>query len=137
MQAALRHGLTVVVSRESLARYRRLADACRMPLRIHAMADGDNAAFADLCRGGLYHHESGRLQMRTIKLYADGALGSRDAALIEPCSDASGSRVLMLAQPDPLQALVESVDPRLGLFAATTAPTTPASRSAAGGPRRS
>lgn len=111
MQAAVRHGLTGVhdagVSREALARYRRLADAGRMPLRVHAMADGDNAAFADLCRDGLYRHPSGRLQMRAIKLYADGALGSRGAALVEPYSDAPDSRGLLLVEPPALRSLVD------------------------------
>ncbi len=111
MQAAVRHGLTGVhdagVSSTELARYRRLADAGRMPLRVHAMADGDGAAFAQLCRDGVYRHASGRLQMRAVKLYADGALGSRGAALVDPYSDAPHSHGLMLLQPAALQALVD------------------------------
>src|SRR5690606_24301672 len=82
MQAAVAHGLTGVhdagVSLAQLEAYRTLADAGRMPLRVHAMADGDAAALAELCRSGLYEHPGGRLQMRAGKLFGDGALGSRE-----------------------------------------------------------
>jgi predicted amidohydrolase YtcJ len=41
----------------------------------------------------------GRLTVRSIKLYADGALGSRGAALLEPYSDDPGNSGLMIASP--------------------------------------
>ncbi|GAB2522445.1 amidohydrolase [Lysobacter humi (ex Lee et al. 2017)] len=111
MQEAVRHGLTGVhdagVSLENLARYRRLADAGRMPIRITAMADGDSRALAELCRSGLYRHPGGRLQMRAVKLYVDGALGSRGAALIEPYSDAPHTSGLLIHEPAALQAIVD------------------------------
>lgn len=113
MQAAVRHGLTGVhdmgVSADGLRRYRALADAGRMPLRIYALADGDAAALADLCRTGLYAHPGGRLQMRGVKLYMDGALGSRGAALFEPYTDATESRGLLLLEPPALRALIDRV----------------------------
>lgn len=106
MREAVAHGLTGVhdmgVSREDLQRYTRLADRGEVPLRINALADGDNAALAELCRRGLYRHPSGRLQMRGVKLYIDGALGSRGAAMLEDYSDQAGHRGLMLMQPDTL-----------------------------------
>jgi predicted amidohydrolase YtcJ len=106
MREAVAHGLTGVhdmgVSREDLQRYTRLADRGEVPLRINALADGDNAALAELCRSGLYRHPSGRLQMRGVKLYIDGALGSRGAAMLEDYSDHAGHRGLMLMQPDTL-----------------------------------
>ncbi|HEU4813151.1 MAG TPA: amidohydrolase family protein, partial [Xanthomonadaceae bacterium] len=106
MQEAVRHGLTGVhdagVSLLQLQAYRNLADRGEMPLRIHAMADGDSEALAWLCQDGPYRHPGGRLQMRAVKLYVDGALGSRGAALLEDYSDDPGNRGLLLMSPDQL-----------------------------------
>jgi predicted amidohydrolase YtcJ len=44
----------------------------------------------------------GRLTVRAVKLYADGALGSRGAALIEPYSDDPGNVGLMVSSPEHL-----------------------------------
>jgi predicted amidohydrolase YtcJ len=110
MQAAVAHGLTGVhdagVSLATLRRYQALADAGRMPLRVYALADGNSAALDWLCSDGLYRHPSGRLQMRAVKLYADGALGSRGAALIEDYSDDPGNRGLFVTSPDALAQAV-------------------------------
>lgn len=99
MRLAVEHGLTGVhdagISLQQLRAYQQLADRGEMPLRISAMADGDNEALAWLCDNGLYRHDGGRLQMRTVKLYIDGALGSRGAALIEDYSDDPGNRGLL------------------------------------------
>ncbi|WP_119718732.1 amidohydrolase [Cognatilysobacter tabacisoli] len=109
MQEAVAHGLTGVhdmgVSLAALQRYRRLADRNAMPLRINALADGDSAAFAWLCENGAYAHPRGRLQMRAVKLYVDGALGSRGAAMLEPYSDDPANRGLLLMQPDALMRI--------------------------------
>jgi len=108
LQAAVRNGLTGVhdmgVSREDLALMVQFADEQRVPLRIDAYADGDGAALADLCARGLYGHAGGRLQMRGVKLYADGALGSRGAALLEDYSDDPGNRGLLVTEPGALEA---------------------------------
>jgi predicted amidohydrolase YtcJ len=106
MADAVAHGLTGVhdagVSLAELRRYQALADAGRMPMRIHAMADGDGEALAWLCSNGLYRHSSGRLQMRAVKLYIDGALGSRGAAMLQDYSDDHGNRGLLMMQPAAL-----------------------------------
>jgi predicted amidohydrolase YtcJ len=101
MRDAVEHGLTGVhdagIPLAELERYRRLADRGEMPLRITAMAAADGDALEKLCHDGLYRHPSGRLQMRTVKLYADGALGSRGAALLTDYNDDHGNRGLMLS----------------------------------------
>ncbi|GAB3343308.1 amidohydrolase [Marilutibacter aestuarii] len=106
MQDAVAHGLTGAhdagVDLAGLERYRRLADRGALPMRITAMAAGDGDALAALCRDGLYRHPSGRLQMRTVKVYADGALGSRGAALLADYSDDAGNRGLMVTSPEGL-----------------------------------
>ncbi len=124
MREAVKHGLTGVhdagVSLEFLQAYRQLADARELPMRITAMADGDGAAFEALCKDGLYAHPSGRLRMRTVKLYADGALGSRGAALLTDYSDDPGNRGLMLTSPDDLLRLARKAK-TCGVQAATHA----------------
>ena len=42
--------------------------------------------------------------MRAIKIGADGALGSRGAALLEPYSDEPGTNGLMTTPPDEIYA---------------------------------
>lgn len=106
MRSAVAHGLTGVhdagVSLSTLNHYQRLADRGEMPLRVYAMADGDSEALEMLCRDGLYRHAGGRLQMRAVKVFADGALGSRGAALLADYSDDPGNRGLMLASEQQL-----------------------------------
>ena len=109
-QYAVARGLTGVhdagVSLQQLRAFQRLADKGDLPLRVYAMADGDSDALAWLCKNGPYHHAGGRLDMRSLKLYADGALGSRGAALIEDYSDQHGHRGLLVTTPDQLERLM-------------------------------
>ncbi len=111
LDSAVAAGLTGVhdagVSREDLSLYRELADDGALPLRVHAMADGDAAALDQLCKEGLYAHPGGRLQMRAVKLYADGALGSRGAALLADYDDDKGNRGLMLEAPARLASIIQ------------------------------
>ncbi|MFP7721999.1 amidohydrolase [Lysobacter sp. A3-1-A15] len=111
MRSAVEHGLTGVhdagVSMAQIGAYQRLADRGELPLRIYALADGDQEAFAWLCREGLYSHPAGRLQMRAMKLYVDGALGSRGAALHADYHDDPGNRGLLLIQPDALEGVLK------------------------------
>ena len=52
-------------------------------------------------RSALY---DGHVWVRTVKLYADGALGSRGAALLAPYSDDPGNSGLLLIDPKVLEA---------------------------------
>lgn len=103
LESAVAHGLTGVhdmgVSLADLRLMRGFADAGRLPLRISAYANGDAAALDALCAMGPYEHASGRLAMRGVKFYVDGALGSRGAALIEDYSDEPGHRGLLVTEP--------------------------------------
>jgi len=104
----LKVGLTGVhdagTSREVLAALRELADAGELPIRVNAWADGSGNALDDRCRDGRYRHPSGRLQMRAVKLYSDGALGSRGAMLLADYSDAAGQRGLPVTSAAKLEA---------------------------------
>jgi predicted amidohydrolase YtcJ len=86
--------------------YEELGKAGQLNSRIYAMISDDSAAVARaIARGpqsGLY---GGTLWIRSIKLYADGAMGSRGAALLEPYSDDPGNSGLLISTPAHLQAV--------------------------------
>ncbi len=107
---AVASGLTGVhdagVSRADLGLMRQMADNHELPLRVYALADGDSAAFADLCKRGPFRHGSGMLEMRGVKLYADGALGSRGAALMSDYADDKGNAGLLIEPEAKLAALI-------------------------------
>lgn len=117
-------GLTGVhdmgVSREALALYKTFADSGRLTLRIDAYADGNKDALDDLCTGGLYQHAGGRLEMQGVKLYIDGALGSRGAALLGDYSDDPGNRGLLVTAPDAYEVAVRKAK-KCGVQVATHA----------------
>ena len=114
LQAAVSNGLTGVhdmgVSREDLTLMKRLADQGKLPLRIDAYADGNNEALEDLCKAGLYAHPGGRLEMRGVKLYMDGALGSRGAALLTAYSDDPHNHGLLMTSPEEFEVAVRKAD---------------------------
>ncbi|MCM2310896.1 MAG: amidohydrolase [Steroidobacteraceae bacterium] len=82
--------------------YQRFADEDRLTLRVVAYADGDAAALERLCKSGPYRHRGGRVRMAGVKFYADGALGSRGAALKAPYSDDHGNHGLLVTPPEQL-----------------------------------
>jgi len=62
-----------------------LQQAGTLKMKINAMLDPDETTLAHFLPNGPYFSE--RLSITAVKLYADGALGSRGALLIEPYSD--------------------------------------------------
>lgn len=62
-----------------------LQEAGSLKMKINAMLDPDEKTLAHFLPQGPYFSE--RLSVTAVKLYADGALGSRGALLIEPYSD--------------------------------------------------
>ena len=124
LQQATSRGLTGVhdmgVSAEDLALMRDFAEAGRLPLRINAYADGNQQALQDLCANGLYQHGGGRLQMHGVKLFMDGALGSRGAALLQDYSDDPHNRGLLVTSPEDFEKAVRKAD-QCGVQVATHA----------------
>ena len=79
----------------------RLYAAGRMKIRLYAAIDGPGpAAERLLALGRKYQSCDPRLTVRAIKLYMDGALGSRGAALEEPYSDSPASTGLLRNPPE-------------------------------------
>jgi predicted amidohydrolase YtcJ len=79
----------------------RLYAAGRLKLRVYAAIGGPGEDAEKLLAAGRdYRSCDPRLTVRAIKLYMDGALGSRGAALDAPYSDAPGNRGLYVTTPE-------------------------------------
>ncbi|MDQ6887197.1 MAG: amidohydrolase [Gemmatimonadota bacterium] len=100
-------------SADEIRVYEEIAKAGGLNLRLYVML-GDDARGAEsvgrqmaewFARGpqiGLY---DGRLWVRSVKLYMDGALGSRGAALLDPYSDDPGNSGLLVSDPRHIRAV--------------------------------
>lgn len=111
-KAAAAAGLTGVhdagVSQETIDILLELASEGRLPIRVYAMLEDDPSLLADWYqRGPLIGAENDRVTVRAIKLYADGALGSRGAALHEPYADAPSQRGLLVTPPEHIEAVAK------------------------------
>jgi predicted amidohydrolase YtcJ len=86
--------------------YEELARAGRYNLRNYVMIDGDSLTLRRyFARGPQRALYEGRIWLRAIKLVADGALGSRGAALLEDYSDEPGNRGLITEPMDYVRAV--------------------------------
>lgn len=84
-----------------------LADQGRLPLRVYNSVD--RAGADALLASGAHTTGSGRVVTRAIKLYADGALGSRGAALFEPYGDADTTGLLLIGRDEILPILTTAL----------------------------
>jgi len=80
-----------------------LIDEKRFPIRVYAMLGDNDELLRTWFASGPLMDYGGRLTVRSVKLYADGALGSRGAALLAPYSDEPANSGLMLAKPEHLE----------------------------------
>jgi predicted amidohydrolase YtcJ len=99
---ANRWGLTGVhdagEGEDVIAVFEELARAGQYDLRNYVMVRGDEASLDRLmARGPRTALHDGRIWVRAIKISADGALGSRGAALLEEYSDEPGNSGLVTA----------------------------------------
>ncbi len=89
-----------------------MADNGELDMRVYAMLS-DAGANLDAMGEPLIAHGGDRLDIRAVKLYADGALGSRGAAMIEPYSDDAENRGLAFVDERELEASVRKAN-RMG-----------------------
>ena len=80
-----------------------LIDEGRFPIRVYAMLGDDAELLRTWFAQGPLMEYGGRLTVRSVKLYADGALGSRGAALLEHYHDDPGNSGLMLARAEHVE----------------------------------
>jgi predicted amidohydrolase YtcJ len=80
-----------------------LADEGALPIRIYATVSNEEKDLTGFfARGQRLGRGSDFLTVRAVKVLADGALGSRGAALLADYSDEPGDRGLLVTPPDRL-----------------------------------
>mgnify|MGYP000695884251 CR=1 FL=1 len=83
--------------------YQELAQNNNMPLRIYAMINAGSSGYNKMLYAGKTITPDGMLKISSVKISADGALGSRGAAMLEPYSDDPSNSGLLLHSPAQLE----------------------------------
>ncbi|KAI5118629.1 hypothetical protein M0805_006996 [Coniferiporia weirii] len=113
VKEALSYGLTSIhdaaTSLQMIKFLKKMADADELPLRLYLMGFSESEGYW----GGeierfVNYGKAGRLTLRSIKLFVDGALGSWGAALLEPYSDKPDTKGLLLRSPEAMSKLVKA-----------------------------
>ena len=98
LQECARLGITTVhdagVGAREIEAYRSLIRKGQMPIRAYVMIGGTGGLLDSWLAKGPAIDDY--MTVRSIKLVADGALGSRGAAMLEPYSDDPGNRGLSI-----------------------------------------
>ena len=107
-----RWGITAVAEPgcddDVLAAHVALIERGEYSIRNYAMLDDDAALLErHFARGPLDSAYDARLWTRAVKMYADGALGSRGAALLEPYADDPANNGLVVTSRKHLAAVTE------------------------------
>lgn len=111
MSEAASLGLTGVhdagISVRDYQAYRSLGESGQLPIRIYAMLADSEAARATIAAGPKPTQFDDRLQMRAVKAWVDGALGSRGATMLQDYSDQPHHRGLMLYTAEQIATLAD------------------------------
>lgn len=102
-------GLTMVhdagANTETVDAYKRLVDSGKLQTRLYVMLRGPMEMLAPhFKRGPITNYGNHHLAVRAVKISADGALGSRGAALLEPYTDEPGNSGLLVNPPAEVYA---------------------------------
>jgi predicted amidohydrolase YtcJ len=105
-----RLGITTVhdagVSASAIEQYRVLIRDRQLPVRVYAMIGGEGPLWNGYLRRG--PEVGDRLTVRSVKLYSDGALGSRGAALKKPYADDPGNSGLALLEQKDIERVARA-----------------------------
>jgi len=112
LDISMKAGLTAVhdmdVSPEMIDIYHRLNNQGKLPIRVYAYAScQNNEAF----EYNINHYKSEMFTVQGIKLFADGALGSYGAAMLDEYNDKPGERGLLILDSEMmLQKILKADD---------------------------
>lgn len=112
-QHLLELGLTQVLdagaSAAQLDDYRQLNERGELKMRVNAMISASDPSLSELLSAGVYESDNHKVRIGNVKMYGDGALGSRGARLIEPYSDEPDNYGLLITPAERVRALFEDI----------------------------
>ena len=107
----LSYGLTTVndagLNKSTIELIDSLQQAGELSIRVYAMISNNAENLDYYLQKGIV--KTDRLNVRSVKVYGDGALGSRGAALREPYSDQDGHFGAMITPVNEIEALAERI----------------------------
>ena len=111
MQSLASLGLTSVhdagIDQKNIALYKRLANEGNMAIRINAMLYLPSTNWQQQLQQGPYKTQDDMFVINSVKIQADGALGSRGASLLDDYSDHVGHKGLLLHETKQLQHFID------------------------------
>jgi len=112
MKALAKVGLTSVhdagINNANIEAYKTLAAESNMPIRVNAMIDINDKNLNALLQQGHFKTPDNKFTINSVKISADGALGSRGAALINEYSDLANHKGLLLYNQQTLALLIKT-----------------------------
>lgn len=110
MDSLASYGLTSVhdagINIDNIKAYQQLAANNAMSVRVNGMLSVEDPRFTSILKQGHITTADNMFKVDSVKISADGALGSRGAALIKEYSDQPGHKGLMLYSDDQLGKLI-------------------------------
>ena len=110
MDSLASYGLTSVhdagISISNIKAYQQLAANNSMSVRVNGMLSVEDPRFDSILKQGHITTTDDMFKVDSVKISADGALGSRGAALIKEYSDQPGHKGLMLYSDEQLGKLI-------------------------------
>ncbi len=112
IKECLSYGLTSVhemgIDSKQYEVYKQMIDDNNFPIRLYGAIDGTSNLWDTMKdKGPLIGYGNNKLTIRALKLFIDGALGSRGAALIEPYSDDPYNRGVTVLSDSNLNQFVD------------------------------
>ena len=104
---AFKYGLTTIsdagLTKEQIYLIDELQKEGALKIKIYAMIENDPSSLEHFLESGPY--KTDRLNVRSVKVYVDGALGSRGALLIDDYSDRKGFKGIIRTPIDSINKL--------------------------------
>lgn len=112
MKSLATYGITSVhdagISSSTISAYKELVAEAPLPVRVYAMIAASDPLYQDRLDEGFFESDDMTFAIESVKVVADGALGSRGAALIEDYHDDPGNRGLLRYNDERLEFLMRA-----------------------------
>ena len=97
------------ISHDEYHLFKTLAESREARVRIYGMIAASDPYLETMLSKGYVNDANDMLSIRSVKIYGDGALGSRGAALLQAYSDDKDNVGLLVTQPKALRHLYQQI----------------------------